>query len=85
VDEDDILPTQTGNDGKFLTTDGSNSSWDDLPENDFNLTIEDGDEVSVEEVDTMIFPVDTVVDNGGGSVTINVGTSNNRFFNSTSF
>lgn len=26
-DVDSILPTQTGNSGKFLTTDGSNSSW----------------------------------------------------------
>lgn len=27
VDETDILPTQTGNSGKYLTTDGTNSSW----------------------------------------------------------
>lgn len=28
---DDVLPTQTGNSGKFLTTDGTNSSWSDKP------------------------------------------------------
>jgi len=33
VDEDDILPTQTGNSGKFLTTNGNNTYWYDFPEN----------------------------------------------------
>ena len=28
---DDVLPSQTGNSGKFLTTDGTNSSWSDKP------------------------------------------------------
>ncbi|QQS59859.1 hypothetical protein IPN35_03250 [Candidatus Peregrinibacteria bacterium] len=27
---DDLLPTQTGNSGKYLTTDGSNASWGDV-------------------------------------------------------
>jgi len=30
-DIDDVLPDQTSNSGKFLTTDGTNASWDDLP------------------------------------------------------
>jgi len=29
-DIDDVLPDQTSNSGKFLTTDGTNSSWDDV-------------------------------------------------------
>ena len=31
IDETDILPSQTGNSGKYLTTDGSSSSWAAVP------------------------------------------------------
>lgn len=30
LDADDVLPTQTGNAGKVLMTDGTNSSWTDI-------------------------------------------------------
>lgn len=33
----DTLPTQTGNAGKFLKTDGTNTSWDGIDESDITL------------------------------------------------
>ena len=36
----DALPSQTGNSGKFLTTDGSDASWADVPEEVFIATYE---------------------------------------------
>lgn len=30
LDADDVLPSQSGNAGKILTTDGTNSSWTDI-------------------------------------------------------
>ena len=31
LDDGKVLPSMTGNSGKYLTTDGTNSSWDDVP------------------------------------------------------
>lgn len=32
LDDLEVLPDQTGNDGKFLTTDGSDASWSNIPD-----------------------------------------------------
>ena len=49
VTDEDILPSQTGNNGKFLTTDGTNTSWADIPDSAIpdNVTIDlnDSDEM----------------------------------------
>ena len=34
LDIDDVAPTQTGNAGKFLSTDGTNATWQDVPASD---------------------------------------------------
>ena len=31
IDDLDVLPSQTGNDGKYLSTNGSNASWENIP------------------------------------------------------
>jgi len=67
----DALPSQSGNSGKYLTTDGSTASWSDLPTLVFNAT----GTGSAQNIDTAI---DETV-NVGAEYAVAVKTATGRY------
>ena len=68
VDEDDILPSQTGNSGKYLTTDGTNSSWGTVSATGMSWSV-------VSTATNAVTGNGYLVDCSGGTVTVTLPSS----------
>ena len=88
------LPTQTGNNGKYLTTDGSNASWQNTPNTttivgitgtkaEFNTAVTDGDILYVGDITQYVAPnlnIDKLIVTTNQTITAGYGSVISRIY-----